>query len=197
MLNPAPKLNNNLRQLPCAVSLERSLHGLTQSKMLTKCSHTLPWEQKETSTLSIKIIQTHLQQINQKKSTITKHKTQNPTTSIIHYNSIQLRCVDLDIIYNICQHKIQSYWVNISAGTTFCHKTSLLPEFCKAGHVLATVMGMRSHMNKFCLWEVTTICLLLHLQLLMACILMFIPCQTVSENIIYSYKYDWFHEDWY
>ena len=107
---------------------------------------------------------------------------------------IQLHCVDPDIIYNICQCKIQSYWVNTSAGTTFCHKTSLIPELCKAGHVLATVMGMRSHMSKLYSWEVTKItCLLLHSQLLMTCIFMFIPCKTVFEN----YKYDWFHEVWY
>ena len=80
---------------------------------------------------------------------------------MVHYNvvwykvvqsgtlrSIQLHCVDPDVSYSICQRKIQSYWVNTSAGTTFCHKTSLLPEFCKAGHVLATVMGMRCHMSK-------------------------------------------------
>ena len=53
--------------------------------MLTKRSHTPPREQRETSTLSIKIIQTHLQQINQKMSTITKHKSQNRTTSVIYY----------------------------------------------------------------------------------------------------------------
>jgi len=35
-------------------------------------------------TLRIKIIQTHIQQIKQKMSTITKHKTHNPTTTIIH-----------------------------------------------------------------------------------------------------------------
>ena len=33
-------------------------------------------------------------------------------------HSTQLQCVDPDIIYNICQHKIQSYLVNTSAGTT-------------------------------------------------------------------------------
>jgi hypothetical protein len=43
---PAPKLNNNnnnnLRQFPLAVSLERSSHGVTQSKMLTKRSQAPP-----------------------------------------------------------------------------------------------------------------------------------------------------------
>lgn len=65
--------------------------------------------------------------------------------------------VDPDIIYNICQCKIQSYWVNTSAGTTFCHKISLLPEFCKTSHVPATVMGMRSHVSKLYYWKVTQI----------------------------------------
>jgi hypothetical protein len=46
MPNPAPLLNNNLRHLPRAVSLERSSHGVTQSKMLTKF-HTLRHENKE------------------------------------------------------------------------------------------------------------------------------------------------------
>ena len=73
-------------------------------------------------------------------------------------HSIQLRCVDPDIIYNICQWKIQLHWVNTSAGTTFCHKTSLLPEFCKAGHVLTShgneksneqVIFLRSDKNNF------------------------------------------------
>jgi len=72
-------------------------------------------------------------------------------------HSIQLHFVDHDIMYNICQRKIQSYWVNTSAGTKFCHKTSLIPEFCKAGHVLATVMGMRHHMSKLYSCEVTKI----------------------------------------
>jgi len=72
-------------------------------------------------------------------------------------HNIQLHCGDPDTIFNICQCKIQSYWVNTSAGSTFCHKTSLLPEFCKSGHVLATVMGMRSHMSKLYSWEVTKI----------------------------------------
>ena len=46
MPNPAPLLNNSLRQLPRAVSLERSSHGVTQSKMLTNF-HTLRHENKE------------------------------------------------------------------------------------------------------------------------------------------------------
>jgi hypothetical protein len=35
MPNPAPQPSNNLRQLPLAVGLERSLHGITKSKMLS------------------------------------------------------------------------------------------------------------------------------------------------------------------
>ena len=68
---------------------------------------------------------------------------------VIQFGTLHSIQLHLEIIHNTCQHIIQSYWVNTSAGTTFCHKTSLLPEFCKAGHVLATVMGMRSHMRKF------------------------------------------------
>jgi hypothetical protein len=46
---------------------------VTQSKMLTKRSQAPPWELRETSTLSIKIIQTHIQQVNQKN--INSYKT--------------------------------------------------------------------------------------------------------------------------
>jgi len=52
--NPAPRANNNLRQLPRTVGLERSSHGVTQPKMLTKF-HSPPWEQRETSTHSLPI----------------------------------------------------------------------------------------------------------------------------------------------
>jgi len=71
--------------------------------MLIKHSHTPPWKQRETSTLCIKIIQTHLQQINQKKSTITKYRTQNPTTSITHYTSFS------KIIEKIIYSRLYSY----------------------------------------------------------------------------------------
>ena len=45
MPNPAPQPSNNLRQLPHAVGLERSLHGITQSRILTNF-HTLHHENK-------------------------------------------------------------------------------------------------------------------------------------------------------
>ena len=44
--NPAPQPSNNLRQLPRAVSLERSPHGVTRSKMLTNY-HTVRHVNKE------------------------------------------------------------------------------------------------------------------------------------------------------
>jgi len=45
MPNPAPQPSNNLRQLPHTLSLERSSHFITQSKILTNF-HTLCHENK-------------------------------------------------------------------------------------------------------------------------------------------------------
>jgi len=88
MPNPAPQPNNNLRQLPHAVGLERSSHVLTQPKMLKKF-YTLHHENKGKlvhvhypSKLSKHIYDTLTKK---KKSTITniKHKLLLPRSFII------------------------------------------------------------------------------------------------------------------
>ena len=90
MPNTAPQPSNNLCQLPRAVSLERSSHGITQSKMLTNF-HTFCHENKGRLVFvhyPSKLSKTIYNKLTQKKTTITKHKTQNPTPLIIHYSCI-------------------------------------------------------------------------------------------------------------
>ena len=91
MLNPAPQPSSNLRQLPRAVGLERSSHGVTQSKMLTNF-HMLSYENKMRLVLvhyPSKLSKPIYNKLSKGISTITKLRTQNPTTSIIHYTSKQ------------------------------------------------------------------------------------------------------------
>jgi len=106
MLNPAPQLNNNLRQLPLAVSLERRSHGVTQSKMLTNF-HTLRHENKGRLALvhyPSKLSKPIYNILTKEMSTITKYKTQNPTTSIF-------RCIHQQMHF-ILKYQVSNckYW---------------------------------------------------------------------------------------
>jgi len=92
--NPVPQLNNNLCQLPRAVSLERRSLGLTHSKMLTNF-HTLRHENKDRLVLvhypskSSKLIYNKLTEKCQPSQNI-EHKILLPRSFIAYTNKSTL-----------------------------------------------------------------------------------------------------------